>query len=101
MRFRIPGGSCGSRARRGFTLIELLVVVAIIALLIALLIPALDRAREQAKTALCASNLRQVGTIANLFAAERDGRGPGGVFGPTLSFNDSANWADILNREIL
>ena len=65
--------------RRAFTLIELLVVVAIIALLIAILLPSLGRAREQAKTALCASNLRQIGQIVNLFATENDNRGPGGA----------------------
>jgi prepilin-type N-terminal cleavage/methylation domain-containing protein len=45
--------------RRGFTLIEVLVVVAIIALLIAILLPALKSAREQARNAVCVSNLKQ------------------------------------------
>ncbi len=45
---------------RGFTLIELLVVVAIIAVLIAMLLPAIQQARESAKSAACASNLRQI-----------------------------------------
>lgn len=47
------------RKRDGFTLIELLVSIAIIALLMALLIPCLRRVREQARTAVCQSNLRQ------------------------------------------
>ncbi len=46
--------------RDGFTLIELLVVVSIISVLMALLLPALGKARETARGALCASNLRQV-----------------------------------------
>jgi prepilin-type N-terminal cleavage/methylation domain-containing protein/prepilin-type processing-associated H-X9-DG protein len=48
----------GARSCGAFTLIEVLVVVAIIALLIAILLPSLKRAREQARTILCATDLR-------------------------------------------
>lgn len=50
-----------ARAKRGFTLIELLVVIAIIAILAAILFPVFARARETARKASCASNLKQIG----------------------------------------
>jgi len=62
------------KRRTGFTLIELLVVVSIIALLISILLPALGKAREQAKAAICLSNLRQIGLASETYLVDNDGR---------------------------
>ncbi len=67
------------KVKSGFTLIELLVVIAIIAILAAILLPALARAREAARRASCASNLKQWGIIFKMYAGEsKGGMFPGG-----------------------
>lgn len=63
-----------SSTKKAFTLVELLVVISIIALLLSILMPSLSRAREQARTVKCKSNLSTASKAELIFATENNGR---------------------------
>lgn len=70
-----------------FTLIELLVVIAIIGILASMLLPALSSAREWAKTAFCANQLRQSAMLCSVYETDNNGYSPTartGYFWPNL-----------------
>ena len=80
--------------RQAFTLIEMLVVISIIALLIAIIQPSLGQARENARRAVCGSQLRQHGVAMIAYANDNRQKYPL----PTVTTNwpDGAmtsNWA--------
>ena len=53
-----------------FTLVEILVVVAIIGILAAILFPVFSKAREQARSTQCKSNLKQIGLALQMYEAD-------------------------------
>jgi prepilin-type N-terminal cleavage/methylation domain-containing protein len=54
--------------RRAFTLVELLVVIAIISLLISILAPSLRTAKDIARLAVCATNIKGTGTAILIYS---------------------------------
>ena len=85
--------------RPAFTLIELLVVIAIIAILAAILFPVFAQAREKARQASCASNLKQIDTGFLMYIQDYDenyppwtanacGTYPGGAFDIHYTYNN-------------
>jgi prepilin-type N-terminal cleavage/methylation domain-containing protein/prepilin-type processing-associated H-X9-DG protein len=94
-----------ARKSAGFSLIELLVVVAIISVLIAIILPAIGKAREQAKTIQCATQLRQLGQAFHNYAATNRGYLPPHVPADGACLSDETSpdyvgpaWTSLLAR---
>jgi prepilin-type N-terminal cleavage/methylation domain-containing protein/prepilin-type processing-associated H-X9-DG protein len=75
------------RHRHGFTLIELLVVIAIIALLLAILLPSLQKAREIARIAVCATQEKNLHSAFMMYTEAFD------QFAPAMTCGGSGWWA--------
>lgn len=90
------------RHKQAFTLIELLVVISIIALLIGLLLPVLGSARETARSAVCLSNVRQIGLATYTYANDFDEHLPPHSWQGTAPGSINRNWcrAEIVGADV-
>jgi prepilin-type N-terminal cleavage/methylation domain-containing protein len=84
--------------KKGFTLIELLIVVVIIGILAAIAIPKFAKTKEKAYVAAMKSDLRNLATYEEQFAADNNGAyfadastGPTPMAGPGLGFTPSSD----------
>lgn len=87
-------GEDGRQARSAFTLVELLVVISIIGILASLVLPALSQAKKAGESAVCVSNLKQIGVMLQSYANEYDGRWP---WNCTTSRSDMGTTVDAVS----
>ena len=66
--------------KRRFTLIELLVVISIIGILSSILLPSLAEAKMKSLSAVCISNLKQIGVANYAYSTDYDDRFPVGMW---------------------
>ena len=83
-----------SRTRKGFTLIELLIVVVIIGILAAIAIPKFANTKDKAYVAAMKSDLRNLATYEEQYAADNNGAyfaGTATMGSPLQGFTPSQN----------
>jgi type IV pilus assembly protein PilA len=87
-------GDCTMNAKKGFTLIELLIVVVIIGILAAIAIPKFANTKDKAYVAQMKSDLRNLATYEEQYAADNGGAYFGGtatMAAPLQGFTPSQN----------
>lgn len=92
----------GSKFYKAFTLVELLVVISIIAMLLSIMMPSLQKARENAKSVVCMSNLRSIGISLIVYTSEHNEMlPPGAVCIESNSRNGNGHlyWSDVALEE--
>lgn len=82
---------------QGFTLIELLVVIAVIVLMAAILFPVFSRARENARRASCASNVKQIGLGLMQYSQDYDEKYPTHRSTVTDTNHDTGQYQMVIN----
>ena len=86
--------------RGAFTLIELLVVIGIIAVLLGLVLPALSRARENGRSVVCLSRLRELAKGWQLYADDNENVIlPGRMFMIPGGKSNRDNWYEVGNGQ--
>ena len=85
--------------KKHFTLIELLVVIAIIAILAAILLPALQSARARAQGSSCINNLKQLGTVGQMYANDHRSYFPSPNTGRGNLGDNAGNWVARMARQ--
>jgi prepilin-type N-terminal cleavage/methylation domain-containing protein len=75
-------------ASRGLTLVELLVVIALVAILAGITMPVIFRAKRNAKTSACVSNMRQAVMAVQMYRQDWGGSPPVSLL--TWSFEGTA-----------